>query len=46
MGEYLGKIANDPGAISKWCDRLGRPGKPLVFCCESRPQYCLATHTE
>jgi hypothetical protein len=25
---YLGEIANDPGAISKLCDRLRRPGKP------------------
>jgi hypothetical protein len=23
--EYLGEVANDPGAISKLCDRLGRP---------------------
>jgi hypothetical protein len=25
--EYLGEIANDPGAISKLCDRLGTPPK-------------------
>jgi hypothetical protein len=30
--EYLGEIANEPGAISKLCERLGRAGKPLVFC--------------
>ena len=28
--EYLGEIANEPGAISKLCDRLRRPGKPLA----------------
>jgi hypothetical protein len=26
--EYLGEITNEPGAISKLCDRLRRPGKP------------------
>ena len=30
--EYLGEIINEPGAIGKLCDRLRRPGKPLVFC--------------
>src|ERR1700675_2313954 len=35
--EYLGEVANDPGAISKLCDRLGRPGKPLAFCYEAGP---------
>jgi transposase len=35
--EYLGEVANDPGAISKLCDRLGRPGRPLAFCCEAGP---------
>ena len=35
--EYLGEIANDPGAISKLCDRLRRPGKPLAFCYEAGP---------
>ena len=35
--EYLGEIANDPGAISKLCDRLGRSGKPLAFCYEAGP---------
>ena len=35
--EYLGEIANDPGAISKLCDRLGGPGKPLAFCYEAGP---------
>jgi hypothetical protein len=30
--EYLGEVANEPGAISKLCDRLGRPGKPLASC--------------
>ena len=35
--EYLGEITNDPGAISKLCDRLGRPGKPLAFCYEAGP---------
>ena len=25
--EYLGEIGNDPGAISKLCDRLGTPPK-------------------
>ena len=29
--EYLGEIANDPGAISKLCDRLGRSDKPRRF---------------
>ena len=29
--EYLGEIDNDPGAIRKLCERLGRPGKPLAF---------------
>jgi transposase len=32
--EYLGEIANDPGAISKLCNRLGRPGQALAFCYE------------
>src|SRR4030081_1512399 len=35
--KYLGEIANDPGAISKLCDRLRRPGKPLAFCYEAGP---------
>jgi hypothetical protein len=35
--EYLGEIANDPGAIRKLCERLGRPGKPLAFCYEAGP---------
>jgi transposase len=35
--EYLGEIANDAGAISKLCERLGRPGKPLAFCYEAGP---------
>jgi transposase len=35
--EYHGEIANDPGAISKLCDRLMRPGKPLAFCYEAGP---------
>ena len=35
--EYLGEIANEPGAIGKLCDRLGRPGKPLAFCYEAGP---------
>src|SRR6202166_2282842 len=35
--EYLGEVANDPGAISKLCERLGRPGKPLAFCYEAGP---------
>jgi len=35
--EYHGEIANDPGAISKLCDRLRRPGKPLAFCYEAGP---------
>ena len=26
--EYLGEVINDPGAISKLCDRLGRPVQP------------------
>ncbi|BBU64116.1 hypothetical protein MSC49_40510 (plasmid) [Methylosinus sp. C49] len=30
--EYHGEIGNDPGAISKLCERLGRPGKTLAFC--------------
>ena len=29
--EYLGEIDNDPGAIRKLCERLGRPGKPWHF---------------
>ena len=36
--EYLGEIANDPGAISKLCGRLGRPGKLLAFCYEAGPR--------
>jgi hypothetical protein len=35
--EYLGEIANDPGAVSKLCERLGRSGKPLAFCYEAGP---------
>ena len=35
--EYLGEIANDPGAIGKMCDRLGHAGKPLLFCYEAGP---------
>ena len=35
--EYLGEITNDPGAIRKLCERLGRPGKPLAFCYEAGP---------
>ena len=35
--EYLGEIANDPHAISKLCNRLGLPGKPLIFCYEAGP---------
>jgi transposase len=35
--EYLGEIINEPGAIGKLCDRLRRPGKPLVFCYEAGP---------
>ena len=35
--EYLGEIANEPGAISKLCGRLRRPGKPLAFCYEAGP---------
>lgn len=35
--EYLGEVANDPSAISKLCDRLGRPGRPLAFCYEAGP---------
>jgi transposase len=35
--EYLGEIANEPSAISKLCDRLGRPGKRLSFCYEAGP---------
>jgi hypothetical protein len=36
--EYLGEIANEPGAIGKLCDRLGRPaGKRLAFCYEAGP---------
>ena len=34
---YVCEIANDPGAISKLCDRLRRSGKPLVFCYEAGP---------
>ena len=35
--EYLGEIANEPGAISKLCDRLRRPGKALAFSYEAGP---------
>ena len=35
--EYLGEIANDPGAIGKLCDHLRRPGQPLAFCYEAGP---------
>jgi hypothetical protein len=35
--EYLGELTNDPGAISKLCDRLKRAGKPLAFCYEAGP---------
>lgn len=35
--EYLGEIANDSHAISKLCNRLGLPGKPLIFCYEAGP---------
>ncbi|RWN56404.1 MAG: IS110 family transposase [Mesorhizobium sp.] len=35
--EYLGEITNDPDAINKLCDRLGRSGKPLAFCYEASP---------
>src|ERR1700731_4543016 len=35
--EYLGEIANEPGAMSKLCDRLRRPGTPLAFCYEAGP---------
>jgi hypothetical protein len=35
--EYLGEVANDPGAISKLRDRLGRPGRPLAFVMRPDP---------
>src|SRR5471032_75301 len=35
--EYLGEISNDPVAIGKLCDRLGRPDKTLAFCYEAGP---------
>jgi transposase len=35
--EYLSEISNDPGAIGKLCDRLGRPDKTLAFCDEAGP---------
>jgi transposase len=35
--EYLGEISNDPVAIGKLCDRLGRSGKKLAFCYEAGP---------
>jgi len=35
--EYLGEIANDPGAISKLCERLRHSGKALAFCYEAGP---------
>ena len=35
--EYLGEIANEPGAVSKLCGRLRRPGRPLAFCYEAGP---------
>ena len=33
--EYHGEIANDPAAIRKLRDRLGRSGNPLAFCYEA-----------
>jgi hypothetical protein len=33
--EYLGEISNDPVAIGKLCDRLGRSGRTLAFCYEA-----------
>ena len=36
--EYLGEIANDPGAIGKLCDRLGTPPK-LMPPFHSRAEY-------
>src|SRR5450830_634398 len=35
--EYLGEISNDPVAIGKLCDRLGRSSKTLAFCYEAGP---------
>ena len=35
--EYLGEISNDPVAIGKLCERLGRSGKKLAFCYEAGP---------
>ena len=35
--EYLGEIANDPGAIKKLCENLKRKGKTLAFCYEAGP---------
>ena len=44
--EYLGEVANDPGAISKLCDRLGRPGRPLAFCYEAGAFHPVGHHLE
>jgi transposase len=35
--EYMGEIANEPSAISRLCERLGRRGRPLSFCYEAGP---------
>ena len=35
--EYMGEIANEPSAISRLCERLGRRGGPLSFCYEAGP---------
>jgi transposase len=35
--EYYDEITNDPAAISKLCERLGRGGKTLTFCYEAGP---------
>ena len=39
--EYHGEIANDPAAIRKLRDRLGRSGNPLAFCYEGRCRFTL-----
>jgi len=46
--ECLSEIVNEAGAISKLCDRLRRPGKPLAFCYEAgllRLRRSSPTHT-
>ena len=34
---FLANVTIPPGALSKLCDRLHHPGKPLAFCYEAGP---------